>query len=75
MIWSDLTGDCKQFFLKNGLGLANLNEQKNNLKSIGYSDKNQLGVAGGLIFGMKKTRFNSKDFSTIVISSYSPDPG
>ena len=36
---------------------------------------NQLGVAGGLIFGLKKCVFNSMDFGTIVISSYSPDPG
>jgi N4-gp56 family major capsid protein len=35
---------------------------------------NQLGVAGGLIYGMKKNVFNSADFSTIVISSYSDNP-
>ena len=39
-----------------------------------FDYKNKLGVAGALIFGLKKTRFNSKDFGTIVISSYSPDP-
>lgn len=33
---------------------------------------NQLGVAGGLIFGIKKAVFNSADFGTIVISSFSP---
>lgn len=33
---------------------------------------NQLGVAGGLIYGLKKAIFNGKDFSTIVISSFSP---
>lgn len=31
---------------------------------------NQLGVAAGFIAGLKKTRFNSADFSTIVISTY-----
>jgi len=31
---------------------------------------NQLGVAAGCIFGTKKVRFNSLDFSTIVVSSY-----
>jgi N4-gp56 family major capsid protein len=36
---------------------------------------NQLGVAGGLIYGIKKSVFNSKDFSTIVVSTFSPDPG
>lgn len=35
---------------------------------------NQLGVAGGVIYGLKKSIFNSKDFGTIVISSFSPDP-
>lgn len=35
---------------------------------------NQLGVAGGLIFGLKKAVFNSADFSTYVISTYSPAP-
>ncbi len=29
-----------------------------------------LGVKAGLIFGMKKTRFNSEDFGTIAISTY-----
>lgn len=33
---------------------------------------NQLGVGGSMIFGMKKTVFNSVDFATIVCSSYSP---
>lgn len=31
---------------------------------------NQLGVSAGMIAGLKKTRFNSLDFSTIVVSSY-----
>jgi hypothetical protein len=29
---------------------------------------------GGMIFGVKKTVFNSDDFSTIALSSYSPTP-
>ena len=33
---------------------------------------NQLGVEAGMIFGMKKTRFNSIDFATIAISGYAP---
>jgi N4-gp56 family major capsid protein len=32
---------------------------------------NEKGIAVGTIFGMKATRFNSKDFGKIVISSYS----
>ena len=31
---------------------------------------NEKGIAVGQIFGMKKARFNSKDFGVIVISSY-----
>lgn len=31
---------------------------------------NQLGVAGGIIWGLKKNVFNSSDFATIVVSSY-----
>ena len=31
---------------------------------------NQLGVAAGAIFGMKKTQFNSADFGTVVVASY-----
>ena len=33
---------------------------------------NQLGVSGGLIWGLKKTQFNSTDFGTLTISTYSP---
>jgi len=35
-----------------------------------FDYKNQLGVAAGCIWGMKKCVFNSEDFGTIVISSY-----
>lgn len=35
---------------------------------------NQLGVSAGSIFGLKKTRFNSKDFACFVASTYSPNP-
>lgn len=31
---------------------------------------NQLGVSAGSIFGIKKTRFDSKDFASITISTY-----
>jgi N4-gp56 family major capsid protein len=31
---------------------------------------NQLGVSSGAIFGIKKTRFDGKDFSTIVVPTY-----
>lgn len=35
---------------------------------------NQLGVEAGMIAGLKKCVFNSLDFATITMSSYSPDP-
>jgi N4-gp56 family major capsid protein len=35
---------------------------------------NQLGVSAGMIFGLKKTVFNSQDFSTIVLSTYAASP-
>ncbi len=34
---------------------------------------NQLGVAAGMIGGLKATRFNSQNFGNIVISSYAPE--
>lgn len=39
-----------------------------------FDYNNQLGVAAGMIFGMKKTQFNSLDFATIVFATYSPQP-
>lgn len=35
---------------------------------------NQLGVSAGMIFGVKKSVFNSVDFGTIVLSGYAPAP-
>jgi N4-gp56 family major capsid protein len=35
---------------------------------------NQLGVSAGTVFGVKKTRFNSADFGTLTMASYSPAP-
>ena len=37
-----------------------------------FDYENQLGVAAGCIAGLKKTRYNSKDFSTIALSTYAP---
>jgi len=37
-----------------------------------YDYEDELGVAAGGIFGLKKTRFGGKDFGTIVMSSYTP---
>jgi N4-gp56 family major capsid protein len=35
---------------------------------------NQLGVEAGMIAGLKKAVFNSVDFATVVMSTFSPDP-
>ena len=35
-----------------------------------FDFKNQLGVSAGMIFGVKKTVFNSVDFASIVIPTY-----
>lgn len=35
---------------------------------------NQLGVSAGMIWGLKKTQFNSIDFGTIVMSSHAEAP-
>lgn len=35
-----------------------------------HRDENQLGVSAGLIFGLKKTVFNSLDYATITLDCY-----
>jgi N4-gp56 family major capsid protein len=35
---------------------------------------NKMGVAAGMIFGMKKTVFNSTDFGVITLSGFAPNP-
>lgn len=37
-----------------------------------FDYENQLGVSAGMIFGLKKFVFNSKDFATLVVSSFAP---
>jgi N4-gp56 family major capsid protein len=39
-----------------------------------FDYENQLGVSAGMIFGVKKTVFNSVDFGTIVLSTYATAP-
>ncbi len=47
---------------------------KMNWKEELFDYGNQLGVSAGMIFGVKKTVFNSTDFGTIVLSGYAPAP-
>lgn len=39
-----------------------------------FDYNNQLGVAAGMIAGMKKTQFNGLDFGVVVFSTYAPQP-
>lgn len=39
-----------------------------------FDYNNQLGVSAGMIFGLKKTRFNSQDFGAYVCATFSPAP-
>ena len=39
-----------------------------------FDYENQLGVAAGMIHGLKKTQFNGVDFGTIVLSGFAPSP-
>jgi len=39
-----------------------------------FDYENQLGVSAAMIWGMKKTQFNSIDFGTIVVPTVSKDP-
>lgn len=48
----------------------NMPDQRMSYKEEEFDYGNQLGVSAGSIYGIVKTRFNSADFSTIVMSSY-----
>ena len=39
-----------------------------------FDYENQLGVSAAMIWGLKKTVFNSIDFATIVVRTFSPPP-
>jgi N4-gp56 family major capsid protein len=56
-----------------GFGQAN-GPTKMTWKEELFDYENQLGVAAGMIYGVKKTQFNSVDFGTIVLSGYAPSP-
>ncbi len=49
-------------------------DQRMSYREEEFDYGNQLGVAAGSIYGITKTRFNSADFSTIVMSSYATAP-
>ena len=52
----------------------NMPDQRMSYREEEFDYGNQLGVAAGSIYGITKTRFNSADFSTIVLSSYAAAP-
>lgn len=37
-----------------------------------FDYKNKLGVSAGMIFGLKKTQFNSVDFGVVTLAGYAP---
>tara|TARA_R110001583_G_scaffold37058_19_gene121352 strand:+ start:110 stop:250 length:141 start_codon:yes stop_codon:yes gene_type:complete len=39
-----------------------------------FDYENELGVAAGMIYGLKKTVYNSIDFGTVVMSSRAATP-
>lgn len=39
-----------------------------------FDFQNQLGISAGMIFGAVKSIFNSRDFGTIAMTSYSAAP-
>lgn len=39
-----------------------------------FDYENQLGVSAGMIFGLKKSVFNSADFATLTVSTYAATP-
>lgn len=47
---------------------------KMNWKEELFDYGNQLGVSAGMIFGLKKTVFNSVDYGTIALSGFAPAP-
>lgn len=53
--------------------------QKNSDQEMSWVEElfdygNQLGVSAGMIYGLKKTVFNSLDFGTVVMSTYAAAP-
>ena len=57
-----------------GTGRENGNVERMSWREELFDYGNQLGVAAGMIGGVKKTVFNSVDFATITMASYSPAP-
>ena len=56
------------------VGQGSTDPQKMSWVEETFDYGNQLGVSAGLIFGLKKLRFNSQDFGTFVAPPFSPQP-
>jgi hypothetical protein len=39
-----------------------------------FDFKNQIGISAGMIFGAKKSVFNSTDFGVVTLSGFAPSP-
>lgn len=57
-----------------GMGQEYGDPQKMTWVEESFDYGNQLGVSAGMIFGLKKLRFNNQDFGTYVCSTFSPQP-
>lgn len=57
-----------------GTGRDDTGPEKMNWVEELFDYNNQLGVAAGMIAGLKKTQFNSQDFATMTFCTYSPQP-
>lgn len=76
---TNITGNLYRGVLAGAQALAMASGGSGNGTSASWQEElfdygNQLGVSAGMIFGVKKTVFNSTDFATITLSTYSPTP-
>jgi len=62
-IWSELRGDVQQPFGADAWVAPRH-------RTYCLDAQNQLRITAGMIWGLKKTRFNNQDFATVVCSSW-----
>jgi len=57
-----------------GFGCRDSDPATNSVDEEEFDYGNKLGVSAGMIFGLKKSVFNSADFATIAIDTYATAP-
>ena len=60
---------CGMQALAVGFGMKN-SKTKFSWAEKNFDYENEIGIKCGLIYGMKKTRYNGEDYGTVVITSY-----